>query len=196
MPNESCVHYTGKKLCMNGNVCEGDMPCYERYIAKRNQSNPDKKFCVNNKIKCPYCGEWFFWATQRIKVLLQILCYEKTAGVGKVLELTDYQNELAAEGWGVMQQHNFLYLALETRVGKTPISLTIAGRLNLPILFLTKASNIKDIEHTVSMMAIPNVTVMSFDSLHKCTKQRQVIIADEAHSSGHHRNSMLYIFDV
>lgn len=101
-----------------------------------------------------------------------------------MMELTEYQNELVSEGWEVMHRHNFLYLALETRVGKTPISLTIAGRLNLPILFLTKASNIKDIEHTVSMMAIPNVTVMSFDSLHKCTKQRQVIIADEAHSFG------------
>ena len=60
MPKTSCVHYTGKKLCMIGNSCEGDMPCYERYVATRNTASPDKKLRVTNKIMCPYCKEWFF----------------------------------------------------------------------------------------------------------------------------------------
>lgn len=58
MTNSSCVHYTGKRLCLIGNICEGEMPCYESIDSSAftpgicfycgtafEPSRPNNKFC-------------------------------------------------------------------------------------------------------------------------------------------------------
>lgn len=55
MSNATCIHYTGKRLCSLGNVCDGDMPCYDPgklYVPSTREDNPVRK--------CEICGEEFF----------------------------------------------------------------------------------------------------------------------------------------
>lgn len=87
--------------------------------------------------------------------------------------------------------HGIAYLTLETRVGKTPVSLVSAERIAKPdsvIYFLTKKSVIPSIQKTLSELGdqiTKPVVVMSFDSLHKLKHNKNAIyIIDEAHSFG------------
>lgn len=111
--------------------------------------------------------------------------------------LTDYQNELVAQAVRVIHSHRMVYLAMETRTGKTPVSIMAAYEIareigNASVLFATKKGIIKSIENTFAelvennpQLAWMNLEVVSFDSLHKVTYQpRRVIIVDEAHSFG------------
>ena len=111
--------------------------------------------------------------------------------------LTDYQNELVSQAVRVIHSHRMVYLAMETRTGKTPVSILTAYEIakeigNPSVLFATKKGIIKSIETTFAELAGDNpeldeitLEVVSFDSLHKVAYQpRRVIIVDEAHSFG------------
>lgn len=107
------------------------------------------------------------------------------------MQLRDYQTELIEQTSKVLAKFKIVYLTLETRVGKTPVSLVSAQATGKPeILFCTKKSVIPSIQQTLSelqesgIMTTP-VRVVSFDSLHKesWTADRAIII-DEAHSFG------------
>lgn len=109
------------------------------------------------------------------------------------MKLRDYQTELVSKAVGILHRHRFIYLALETRTGKTPVSLMAAAEIAQDmgvseILFCTKLSVIPSIQDTLEQLrkdyTLPNVQIVSFDSLHKVAKAPRVIIADEAHSFG------------
>ena len=87
--------------------------------------------------------------------------------------LRDYQEMLVNETTKKLNDYGIAYLTLETRVGKTPVSLVSAERFAKPdsvIYFLTKKSVIPSIQKTLSELGdqiTKPVVVMSFDSLHK-----------------------------
>ena len=109
------------------------------------------------------------------------------------VKLREYQENLISKAVEIVRSHGFVYLALETRTGKTPVSIMTACAIagDAGILFVTKASIISSIKDTYSQLCsdypigqIP-FAVISFDSLHKVTHiPGRVIIADEAHSFG------------
>lgn len=104
-------------------------------------------------------------------------------------QLQPYQEELVDRTVETLRANGVAYLCLETRVGKTPVSIVAASKLERPILFCTKKSIIKDINATIELIRqshdIPDIAVVSFDSLHRMLyKPNVVIIADEAHSFG------------
>ena len=111
------------------------------------------------------------------------------------MELRDYQKDLIESTVEVLRKHRVAYLTLETRVGKTPVSLVaaekyLAGQEVKEILFCTKKGIIPPIEKTAkelrdSGLLTAKLTVMSFDSLHHVSwKHGRVLIIDEAHSFG------------
>ena len=112
------------------------------------------------------------------------------------MKLRDYQEELVNKAVQTFGSHGFVYLALETRTGKTPVSIMAAVEIyrktGAPeILFVTKKAIISSIADTYKKLCddypIADVPfrVMSFDSLHKVTQLNgRIIIADEAHSFG------------
>lgn len=109
------------------------------------------------------------------------------------MQLRDYQINLIKQTAETLRLHGIVYLTLETRVGKTPVSLCAAQKhceshTSGEIIFLTKKSVIPSIMATLEQLGAEvynPVTVMSFDSLHKLTYNKNAIyIIDEAHSFG------------
>ncbi len=113
------------------------------------------------------------------------------------LILLPYQMEKIDEAVNICRDSRLVYLAMETRTGKTPISLMVAARLSweyrLPpyVLFATKKSVIPSIKDTLNklrrtypVMTEIDVEIVSFDSLHKIEYAPRVMIIDEAHSFG------------
>jgi hypothetical protein len=108
------------------------------------------------------------------------------------MKLRDYQTELVGKAVAILNQHGFVYLTLETRTGKTPVSLMASFAIRKRVIFATKKSIMKDIDNTYLELCTDYQTardaqleVVSFDSLHKLKPLSEcVIIADEAHSFG------------
>lgn len=107
------------------------------------------------------------------------------------MKLFPHQEEILAQALDVLKKHRFLYLTLETRVGKTPISIMAAFEIADKVLFATKKSAMKDISETYAKLSEDydlshkRLDIVSCDSLHKVgAGEYPVIIADEAHGYG------------
>ena len=107
------------------------------------------------------------------------------------MKLFPNQEALLTQALEVLKRYRFLYLTLETRVGKTPISIMAAFELANKVLFATKKSAMKDISETLAKLSEDydlshkRLDIVSCDSLHKIEKgEYPVIIADEAHGYG------------
>lgn len=106
--------------------------------------------------------------------------------------LTDFQQQIVVQALPILEKHRLIYLALETRTGKTPVSIILCSRLNpnAKVIFCTKKSAIPSIQKTVDELRKSydlrmDIQIVSFDSLHKITYEPgRIIIADEAHSFG------------
>jgi hypothetical protein len=104
------------------------------------------------------------------------------------IELRDYQKSIVSKASEIINEHGFVYLAMEVRTGKTLTSLSICD--NLPnvehVLFLTKKKAISSITQDADKLC-PSYAlfVMNYESIHKLPQVKwDVIICDEAHSMG------------
>lgn len=112
------------------------------------------------------------------------------------MKLKQYQEQLIDKALAVLYRHRLVYLAMETRTGKTPVSLLTAARIAQDIdtgtiTFITKKSVIPSIEKAYCELspnypelARINLEVISMDSIHHLEKKPRVLIVDEAHSFG------------
>ena len=108
------------------------------------------------------------------------------------MKLTEFQQDMVDKALPILEKHRLVYLALETRTGKTPVSIMLCSLLdiNAKVLFCTKDSVRKGIKATLDGMREDyalnkDIQIVSFDSLHKVTHEPgRIIIADEAHSFG------------
>ena len=108
------------------------------------------------------------------------------------MKLTRFQQDMVDRALPILQKHRLVYLALETRTGKTPVSIMLCALLNInaKVVFCTKDSVRKGIQETLDGMREDyalnaDIQIVSFDSLHKVTYEPfRIIIADEAHSFG------------
>jgi hypothetical protein len=104
------------------------------------------------------------------------------------IELRDYQKSIVSKASEIINEHGFVYLAMEVRTGKTLTSLSICD--NLPnvehVLFLTKKKAISSITQDADKLCPSYVLfVMNYESIHKLPQVKwDVIICDEAHSMG------------
>ena len=105
-----------------------------------------------------------------------------------MFKFRDYQSEIIERGLEVLKNHNFLYLAMEVRTGKTFTSLGICKKLGADnVLFVTKKKAISSIEDDYKTLNPKyRITVINYESLHKVSINQDfsVIILDEAHSIG------------
>ncbi|MCK5641427.1 MAG: hypothetical protein KAJ19_11545 [Gammaproteobacteria bacterium] len=104
------------------------------------------------------------------------------------MEYRDYQLAIIDLGTSIIQVHDFLYLAMEVRTGKTLTSLGICEKLNVEyVLFLTKKKAISSITNDFDMLCPTNFILftINYESMHKLPDVKwDVIICDEAHSLG------------
>jgi len=105
-----------------------------------------------------------------------------------MIKLRDYQESIVNKATDIINQHGFVYLAMEVRTGKTLTSLCIATKLKAKkVLFITKKKAISSIDRDYNMLE-PNffLHTINYESLHKVSYELEwdVIIVDEAHSMG------------
>ena len=102
-------------------------------------------------------------------------------------EYRDYQLSIIEKGAQILFEHDFLYLAMEVRTGKTLTSLGICRKIGAKsVLFITKKKAISSIESDYATLT-PEffMETINYESLHKVEHKRwDVIICDEAHSLG------------
>ena len=98
--------------------------------------------------------------------------------------LRDYQIELSHEGYKRLMQYGLVYYAIQTRVGKTLISLNtckLIGAKN--VLFVTKKKVISDIYKQAEEFGVEyDLTVVNYEQLHNEKPEYDAVIIDEAHS--------------
>ena len=115
------------------------------------------------------------------------------------MELREYQKDLSSKAMQILDKYKIVYLAMETRTGKTITALSIASGLNYTnILFVTKKKAIGSIESDVKFFPKLNLTVINFESVKKVAGDFDLIIVDEAHSCflGHTKIDGVKIKDI
>ena len=104
-----------------------------------------------------------------------------------MIRFREYQSKIIKEGSSIINQHRFLYLAMEVRTGKTLTSLGICSNLKANnVLFITKKKAISSIEQDYTVLEPDyNLTVINYESLHKIKQTGwDVVVCDEAHGMG------------
>ena len=116
-----------------------------------------------------------------------------------MIELREYQEDIARKGTDLINEYGFCYLAMEVRTGKTLTSLSIADRVGADhVLFLTKKKAISSITADVDNLC-PSYAffVINYESIHKLPNVRwDLIVLDEAHSLGAYPKSSKRARDV
>lgn len=100
--------------------------------------------------------------------------------------LRDYQKEIVSKGVNILEANKLLYLAMQTRTGKTLTALNIAHEYNASkVLFVTKLKAIDSILNDYETMQFCfDIHVINYESVHKVENDFDFIILDEAHSLG------------
>ena len=98
-----------------------------------------------------------------------------------------HQLEIAKKGYETLKELGWLYLAMEERTGKTLTALLIAEQSKASkVLILTKKAALQGWEETLRRWggATKPYTLMNYHSCDKAVGVYDLIILDEAHSSG------------
>ena len=101
------------------------------------------------------------------------------------IQFRDYQTKIIYDASKILEQHGFVYLAMQVRTGKTLTSLGIASKISSHnVLFLTKKKAISSIQKDYEALApFYQLTVTNYENLHNISnKGWDLIILDEAHS--------------
>ena len=104
-------------------------------------------------------------------------------------ELTPYQKSFVEKGKEMLLREHILFMVLETRVGKTPISLKIAEAVTKDILFVTNLAFTKDVLKEAEEFGVINANIQ-VSTNHNLTIDKfsylkgRVIIVDECHEFG------------
>lgn len=100
----------------------------------------------------------------------------------------DYQTDIIEKGSRILNEHGFLYLAMEVRTGKTLTSLGIADKISSgDVLFITKKKAISSIVADFDVLKPSfSLCVINYESLHTIDPDINwdLIICDEAHGMG------------
>lgn len=100
------------------------------------------------------------------------------------MKLRDYQIDISKRGYEILLKYGLLYLAMQTRTGKTLTALTICNNFK-SVLFLTKKKAIPSIQKDYTQSGYKfNITVINYESVHKTEGEFDVVVCDEAHALG------------
>lgn len=103
-----------------------------------------------------------------------------------MIELRNYQHEIAKRAAECLDEHGCCYLSMECRTGKTLTALYAASLFNaMSVLFVTKIKAIPSVKHDYSLLdAHFSLQVVNYESLHKVSGEFDLVICDEAHTLG------------
>lgn len=103
-----------------------------------------------------------------------------------MIELRDYQIDIANRAADIIKSHGLCYLTMEVRTGKTLTALQVATNLQAKeVLFVTKKKAISSIDSdAVAFGCKFNMAIVNFEQLHKVQPGFDLVIIDEAHSIG------------
>jgi hypothetical protein len=138
---------------------------------------------VRKKIvdSCEYYKQLMETDKEQIDAVIDIINAVPTG----TIQLRDYQIDIIEQGTKIIQQHGFVYLAMEVRCGKTLTSLGIASKISSSnVLFLTKKKAISSIQGDYEMLSPSyHLTVINYESIHTIPDTKwDLIITDESHS--------------
>jgi len=102
------------------------------------------------------------------------------------LKYRDYQIEIIHKAVEVLKAHQFVYLSMQVRTGKTLTAMGTAQELRISnMLFVTKKKAISSIEDDYKKLKPQyNLTCINYESLHKVEGNFDLIVLDEAHVLG------------
>jgi len=104
------------------------------------------------------------------------------------MEYRPYQQDIINQGSRILNEHGFVFLAMEVRTGKTLTSLGIAKECGAKsVLFVTKKKAIGSIENDYDILKPSfSMKVINYESLHHVVDSLKfdLIIIDESHSIG------------
>ena len=102
------------------------------------------------------------------------------------MKFRDYQIKIIDKSVTVLRQHQFVYLSMQVRTGKTLTAMGIAQKLDIKhMLFVTKKKAISSIEHDYNKLnPLYALTCINYESLHKIDGTFDLIVLDEAHVLG------------
>lgn len=103
------------------------------------------------------------------------------------MELRSYQKRIVYRAKRILEEHRFVYLAMEVRTGKTLTSLSIAEELGVHrVLFLTKKKALHSVgEDALKLCPSYEFFAINYESMHKLPhKNWDLVILDEAHGLG------------
>lgn len=105
------------------------------------------------------------------------------------MRLVAYQEALVEEGLHILSELKLVYLAMQMRTGKTPVSLTIGKEAGYKrAIFVTTKKAMPGIQDVARQLGLSNwVDVINYESLHKYYGSHNtydLVILDEAHRMG------------
>ncbi|KAA6339831.1 hypothetical protein EZS27_012257 [termite gut metagenome] len=103
-----------------------------------------------------------------------------------MIELREYQKEIASRACEALRRYHVAYLAMEVRTGKTLTALEASRLYGVNrVLFVTKLKAVPSVRKDYEALSPAyTLTVINFESLHKVTEGFDLLIVDEAHSIG------------
>ena len=108
------------------------------------------------------------------------------------MQLYDYQKNILQEGIKILDTHSLVYLALEMRLGKSPIAIHLIAHTHKTdedaSLFITKKKAMLSVEEDINALQgsfLGRIEVINYESLHKIDKKKfKCIVLDESHTCG------------
>ena len=102
------------------------------------------------------------------------------------MKFRDYQIEIIGKSLTVLEAHQFVYLSMEVRTGKTLTAMGVANKLGIKnLLFVTKKKAISSISADYKKLKPKyDLTVINYESLHKVEGKFDLMVLDEAHTLG------------
>ena len=104
-----------------------------------------------------------------------------------MIVLRDYQEKISDDACDIIEEHGFVYLAMQVRTGKTLTALsTVKKRGCKSVLFVTKKKAIDSIRDDYMKFDCSfAIDIVNYESVHKFSvHQYDMVILDEAHGMG------------
>jgi hypothetical protein len=103
-----------------------------------------------------------------------------------MIELRDYQMEIAQKACAILLNLNIVYLAMEVRTGKTLTALATAEMFGAKrVLFVTKLKAVPSIQDDYAKSGVTfHMDVTNYERLQNCSDDYDLFIVDEAHTIG------------
>lgn len=101
------------------------------------------------------------------------------------IELYDHQKQMIKDAKPILEEFNLVYIAAETRTGKSLATIFLLKDDYEKILVLTKKKAISSWNSDLDLAAAKNFTVTNYEAIHKLEDSNyDVIVLDESHSIG------------